>query len=217
MTQIEQAIAQIEQLKEENKHKLGACAAQIAMEGHCKEEAYNEAIEILKTLANSAKSSKNLQEPTSPCDTCEGNNLPGTCASISSLGRCPLEYNREPASEDLEQASIEHANKIHNDTAPGERIAACRYDFKAGAQWQKEKDQKELQIAEEHGILTGMNMEHEKLMKDAVDAVVSQVPCANEIIFRNPASVNYWYLPSEMNRLGLNKGDKVKLIIVKDE
>ena len=47
---------------------------------------------------------------------------------------------KEPASEDLEQASIEHANKVHNDTAPGERIAACRYDFKAGAQWQKERE-----------------------------------------------------------------------------
>lgn len=190
MTQIEQAIAQIAELKAQL--PKGACAAQIAMESQCKDEAYNEAIGILKTLlneqnhANSAKSSKDLQEP---------------------------------ISEDLEDASNNYCLNIRKGYPRVKDeidIFICNA-FKAGAQWQKEKDQKELQIAEEHGILTGMNMEHEKLMKDAVDAVVSQVPCANEIIFRNPASVNYWYLPSEMNRLGLNKGDKVKLIIVKDE
>ena len=59
-------------------------------------------------------------------------------AVLTDLGyECKLQ--QEPASEDLEQASIEHAHKVHNDTAPGERIAACRYDFKAGAQWQKEQ------------------------------------------------------------------------------
>lgn len=28
----------------------------------------------------------------SPCSECEGDGQPGTCATISSLGRCPLEY-----------------------------------------------------------------------------------------------------------------------------
>ena len=61
-----------------------------------------------------------------------------------------------------------------------------------------------------------LKLAKKELMKEAVEAVVSQVPCANEIIFRNPASVSYWYLPSEMNRLGINKGDKVKVIIIKE-
>lgn len=56
----------------------------------------------------------------------------------------------------------------------------------------------------------------QRMMKDAVEAIVSQVPCLNEIIFRNPASVQWGYLPSEMNKLGVEKGDKVKIIIVKE-
>ena len=95
---------------------------------------------------------------------------------------------KEPASEDLEQAA-EQAEQREGNLINGRFKAG----FKSGAQWQKEQ-----------------------MMKDAVEAVVSQVPCANEIIFRNPASVSYWYLPSEMNRLGINKGDKVKVIIIKE-
>lgn len=34
------------------------------------------------------------EEPASPCDTCPGNELAGTCASISELGRCPLKYRK---------------------------------------------------------------------------------------------------------------------------
>ena len=65
-------------------------------------------------------------------------------------------------------------------------------------------------------FIAGRDWFKDQMMKDAMEAVVSQVPCANEIIFRNPASVSYWYLPSEMNRLGINKGDKVKVIIIKE-
>lgn len=124
-----------------------------------------------QVLANSAKSSKDLQET---------------------------------ISEDLEQASKEwlkpQLDRYYAVYGERKMMELTHFDGYAmldaiefGAQWQKEQ-----------------------MMKDAVEAVVSQVPCANEIIFRNPASVSYWYLPSEMNRLGINKGDKVKVIIIKE-
>lgn len=45
----------------------------------------------------------------------------------------------EPVSEELEEAAKKHAYSCHTDTATGKRIAACIYDFKAGAKWQKEQ------------------------------------------------------------------------------
>ena len=102
---------------------------------------------------------------------------------------------KEPASEDLEKCVVEQMEAdgdVDDFVRRGIDDIASKY-AQLGAQWQKKQ-----------------------MMKDAVEAVVSQVPCANEIIFRNPASVSYWYLPSEMNRLGINKGDKVKVIIVKE-
>lgn len=114
------------------------------------------------------------------------------------------EYNKqEPASDDLEQASKEwlrpQLDKSYADYGERKMMELTHFDGYAmldavefGAQWDRKQ-----------------------MMEDAVEAVVSQVPCANEIIFRNPASVSYWYLPSEMNRLGINKGDKVKVIIIK--
>lgn len=35
-----------------------------------------------------------MNEKQSPCVGCEGDNLPGTCATISSLGKCPLEHQK---------------------------------------------------------------------------------------------------------------------------
>lgn len=57
----------------------------------------------------------------------------------------------------------------------------------------------------------------EQMMTKSIEAVVSQVPCSSEIILYNPSSVDKYYLPQEMNKLGLNKGDKVKLVIIKED
>lgn len=78
--------------------------------------------------------------------------------------------------------------------------------------WQKECNQKELQIAEEHGILTGMNMEREKMMKDAIICEVHQTNvddikldsveiCSDGLILDNKK---------------FKAGDKVKVIIIKE-
>ena len=66
-------------------------------------------------------------------------------------------------------------------------------------------------------IKYGMRLQKGQMMTNSIEAVVSQVPCSNEIIFYNPSSVDKYSLPQEMNKLGLNKGDKVKLIIIKQD
>lgn len=76
-----------------------------------------------------------------------------------------------------------------------------------------------LKTAEDHAYFAGSEAMREKMMTKALPAVVSQVPLINEIVFRNPPSKSaYEYnLPYKMNMLGLNKGDEVKLIVIKDE
>ena len=124
----------------------------------------------------------------------------------------------QPASDDPEKAAKEYAYYERGDDVPGEG----GYDlsklegFLKGEQWRKEQDEKNIGDRLWNAYLKGEKETKEQMLKDAVEAVVSQVPCSNEIIFHNPASVSYWYLPSEMNRLGLNKGDKVKIIIIKE-
>lgn len=78
----------------------------------------------------------------------------------------------EPASEDLEDAARKY--KMRTPFQYPNELHPAYQGFKAGAKWQKEQDQKELQLAEEHGILTGMNMEREKMMKDAVEADIAE-------------------------------------------
>ena len=71
----------------------------------------------------------------SPCNECEGNDLAGTCASITELGRCPLKYRKEePVSDDLEEAAFNYAEACKYDG--GEKLL-CVEHFKAGAEWNK--------------------------------------------------------------------------------
>ena len=103
----------------------------------------------------------------------------------------------EPVSEKLEEAAKHYlySNILYDDVYVGNPTDKdCIEMFKAGANWQKEQ-----------------------MMAKSIEAVVSQVPCSNEIILYNPSSVDKYYLPQEMNKLGLNKGDKVKLIIIKED
>lgn len=103
-----------------------------------------------------------------------------------------VEYlQEEPVSEDLNTAAKEYANNITEKI--GYRLQ-LRRAVVYGAKWQKEQ-----------------------MMTKLIEAVVSQVPCSNEIILYNPSSVDKYYLPQEMNKLGLNKGDKVKIIIIKED
>lgn len=146
----------------------------------------------------------------------KSNLIHGACASqIAMETRCKEEaydevlaildtIQEEPVSEDLEKAANEWNAKASftpfymtldnkgNPNGVKQDYTTHAESFKAGAEWQKEQ-----------------------MMTKSIEAVVSQVPCSNEIILYNPSSVDKYYLPQEMNKLGLNKGDKVKLVIIK--
>ena len=148
----------------------------------------------------------------------------------------------EPVSDVLDEAAFDYAESCKYEG--GEKLL-CIEHFKAGADWKEQKFEKnrlaacdrqteeeaEIEqsfvigiIEREHrqptfddAIKYGMRLQKEQMIAKAIDAVVSQVPCSNEIILYNPSSVDKYYLPQEMNKLGLNKGDKIKLVIIKED
>lgn len=75
-----------------------------------------------------------------------------------------------------------------------------------------------VESAEDHAYLAGSETMREKIMTKSVDAVVSQVPCINEIIFRSPHMARkYSNIVTDMMDIGLEKGDLVKLIVIKTQ
>ncbi len=89
----------------------------------------------------------------------------------------------ESASEDLEEAAGIHALQCHSKKASVATLAASKYDFIAGAKWQKEQ-----------------------MMQDAVDAEVGYGKG-----FVIPL------LGCVLDVFGLDYGNKVKLIIIKED
>jgi hypothetical protein len=128
----------------------------------------------------------------------------------------------EPVSEDLEEAAdcykdmitpeevddSEHA--YYYETYTEYQIADA---FKAGAKWQKEQDQKTIELAEDHAMLAGMEKMKEQMMKNAVDS---------EAVL-NYYGINdkkYYAIGNEEvdgEKYNLHDGDKVKLIIIKED
>lgn len=70
-------------------------------------------------------------------------------------------------------------------------------------EWQKNKTSKTIKLAEDHAMLAGMMKEREHMLKDAVDVRV-------ETSVLGPPMVCCM-------AKGCNNGDKVKLIIIKEE
>ena len=111
----------------------------------------------------------------------------------------------EPVSEDLEV----EVDRWYNNEAPKEfedvlydDIEKCAKHF---VDWQKQQDQSTIELAEDHAMLAGMEkMKEEMIAKVAEGKVISyegiSFPVSNEI-----------------HKLGLEEGDKVKVIILKDE
>lgn len=85
-----------------------------------------------------------------------------------------------------------------------------------GAQWQKEKDNKELQSAEARGIVAGMDMLREHMMEGALNAYIAINTFPNtwmpELVICDSDDMK-----ALIERLELEHEDKVKVIIVKDD
>ena len=127
-----------------------------------------------------------------------------------------LSYINSLSEETVSEELGEYINKLSKQFPEVSFAKLSRIAVRV-AKWQKEQDQSAIELAEDHAMLAGMEKAKEQMMTKSIEAVVSQVPCSNEIILYNPSSVDKYYLPQEMNKLGLNKGDKVKLVIIKED
>ena len=102
---------------------------------------------------------------------------------------CP----EEPVSEELEEAAEVHANRCYNEDASAERIAACKYDFKAGAEWQKHQFEK--------NRLMSCDNQNEEEAKREQDFVFGHVEKNNRIPTFNDA-INYGMELQKQNMIG---------------
>ncbi len=137
-------------------------------------------------------------------------NKPTIIAEIEKRIRC---FQKEKESE-RQCPSPTQMNIISLDA----RIAMLQ-EIKVFIDTLKTKDvDKIIESAEDHAYFAGLEKMREKIMAKAVDAVVSQVPCANEIIFYSPhITYKNSNIVTDMMDLGLEKGDLVKLIVVKTQ
>ena len=77
--------------------------------------------------------------------------------------------------------------------------------FKAGAEWQKKQDQETIELAEDHAMLAGMNKMEQQILSKATDAIM-QFDELDDLV---PTL-------EDMQKFGFKSGDKVKVIILKD-
>ena len=125
----------------------------------------------------------------------------------------------EPVSEDLSKAAIDAADddmqgrqimeSSHEDRMLYSRI--FRRGFKAGAEWQKAKDQETIELAEDHAMLAGMEKMKEQMMKDAVGGLW---------IRRNKHTKTNVLQCFDVTHEVFQKfkdGDRIKMLILKDE
>ena len=74
--------------------------------------------------------------------------------------------------------------------------------FRHFAEWQKARDQKTIELAEDHAMLAGMNKMEQQMMEKAVEAEV--YGCGDEMIPEISVELNADYKP----------GDKVRVIVI---
>lgn len=207
----------------------GACSSQIAMETMCKEEAYNEVLAILDTMQEETKqcmySKDNYTEEDRKvlCEGCEEkckfNQVKESAILQHKEEMCKENgdsLTQEPVSEDLgdyvnelskqfPEVSFAKLSRIAVRVAKWqkEKEYTCYEEaFEDGAKWQGEKDNEEKVLTYKHGF----NDCKEQMMAKAVDG---------EVTYGKSLAIPSlgWVLDKEE----LNFGDKVKLIIIKQE
>ena len=134
----------------------------------------------------------------------------------------------KPASEDLEEATNNYCLNARKGY-PRVKDETDRYicsAFKAGAQWQKEQFEKDYAnlckgIATAKGLAVtmaydkGMADAREQMMKDAYDAYVSYIRDNSEaVVYLKNTSIT---MPSHFPKKDLEEGDKLKIVIIKED
>lgn len=110
----------------------------------------------------------------------------------------------EPASEELEEAAIEYSGK---ESHPFNNA------FKAGANWQKEKDAKLIINVKEDGYRLGLATMKQQMMAKAVDGVIT-------FDYYGDDDKTYGCIAHDsfcLEDFGLKDTDKVKMILIKED
>lgn len=81
------------------------------------------------------------------------------------------------------------------------------------AEWQKQRDQETIELAEDHAMLAGMNKMKEEMMKDALNCSIIMHPNDR---FAN-YSISAYVPPLHPASTYISNGDKVKIIIIKED
>jgi hypothetical protein len=118
----------------------------------------------------------------------------------------------EEPDESLEEAARLYAIPHYMKDIDVNHIEEYPYDtgleaaFIAGAQWQEKRNEETIKTAEDHAFLAGADWQKEQMLKDAVEGVVEDW---------NPEPHPEITIP--LNPEEFTAGDKVKLIIVKED
>ena len=124
-----------------------------------------------------------------------------------------------PASNDLEEAAklcVSDFLCITNEEDWDDAAVDALNIFKASAKWQKQKDQSTIELAEDHAMLAGMEKMKEELMANGVNGVVHHFEKCEvvSVHYNDPTGVPMSYF---MSSKGFLAGDKVKIIVIKEE
>ena len=99
---------------------------------------------------NCLKSEEKFILPQKICGNINCENCPYSSAcALGYIQACIID---KPVSEDLEEAANNHAAERYRTTRDMELAEKCKWSFKAGAEWQEEKDDEEKVLIYKHGF-----------------------------------------------------------------
>lgn len=129
-----------------------------------------------------------------------------------------LDTLSEEPDKSLEEAAEEYEKEHTYQRYDGggltpEYNATLAEAFVAGAEWQEKRNEETIKTAEDHAFLAGADWQKEQMMKEAVEVKVQTSP------LNGPLGISAYCsnFPHTHQFYNCKDGDKVKLIIVKDD
>lgn len=142
--------------------------------------------------------------------------------SFAKLSRIAVRVSRWQRNQDVKNK----LPKVINRTDLDEFAYQCAYDMsndwaienptwhdvegacKLGAKWQKDQYQSTIELAEDHAMLAGMEKEKEGMMAKAIDGKIYETQARSKLKAVTTGN---------LSRLDYKVGDKVKVIIIKED
>ena len=124
--------------------------------------------------------------------------------------------DEELVREELDEAADEYAPDFSNSIASKAAVNAVRDAFKAGAKWQEEQDQETIEVAEDHAMLAGMEKMKEEMMAKAIDGEILEIE-DNDCAMCSHTHLELFIEPDTLEENKLKDGDKVKVIVIKED